>query len=252
MLYIRKTRGKHFWQAPIMNKVHIPPRLKSLNPVKMQVISTLILVSALLMAGLSACQLQAQSFSEWFKQKKTQKKYLLAQIAALETYALALEKGYHIAKDGLGSISQLKQRGYLQHQLHFKAMTEVIPAVKNNQRVSMIAAMEDRSAALRRRLMAGKDIRRWLTKEENGSLAAFDREASAEAAKDLAALELLITGKTLEMTAAERISQMEQLYKVVKQKYRAVLLYTKSTTTLIEIRKKRSAETSLLKGLYGK
>lgn len=41
---------------------------------------------AFIIGALCCGPLPAQSFSEWFKQKKTQKKYLLEQIAALQMY----------------------------------------------------------------------------------------------------------------------------------------------------------------------
>ena len=48
--------------------------------------------------------LQAQTFAEWFQQKKTQKKYLVKKIAALQVYIEFAEKGYKIAKEGLNTI----------------------------------------------------------------------------------------------------------------------------------------------------
>ena len=41
---------------------------------------------------------QAQTFAEWFRQKKTQKQYLIQQIAALQVYIGYAQKGYSIAK----------------------------------------------------------------------------------------------------------------------------------------------------------
>jgi len=57
-----------------------------------------------LMLFLSAGNIHAQTFSEWFRQKKTQKKYLLQQIAALQVYIGYAQKGYRIAKEGLTTI----------------------------------------------------------------------------------------------------------------------------------------------------
>ena len=39
----------------------------------------------------------SQKWDEWFKQKKTQKKYLIQQIAALKVYLGYLKEGYDIA-----------------------------------------------------------------------------------------------------------------------------------------------------------
>ena len=56
------------------------------------------------MLFLAAGTVEAQTFSEWFRQKKTQKKYLLQQIAALQVYIGYAQKGYRIAKEGLTTI----------------------------------------------------------------------------------------------------------------------------------------------------
>ncbi|ULT42931.1 conjugal transfer protein TraI [Niabella defluvii] len=58
----------------------------------------------LLLVVSAGSNLQAQTFAEWFQQKKTQKKYLLQQIAALQVYIGYAKKGYNIAKDGLNTI----------------------------------------------------------------------------------------------------------------------------------------------------
>ena len=212
----------------------------------------LLLLTSFLLVVASTELVRAQTFSEWFKQKKTQKKYLLAQIAALKTYAIALEKGYHMAQSGLGTISNLKESNFLQHALHFNTMTMVSPAVKNNPRVAAIATMEDGSAGVRRRLMVRKDLNQWLTSKENSSLKAFHEQTTKEAAKDLDYLELLVTDNTLQMTTAERIQQIETLYAAVKGKYSSVLLFARHTTALIQNRKRQAVESQLLKQLYGK
>jgi 3-phenylpropionate/cinnamic acid dioxygenase small subunit len=46
----------------------------------------------------TASGVYAQNWKEWTQQKKTQIKYLVNQIAALQIYATYVEKGYAIAK----------------------------------------------------------------------------------------------------------------------------------------------------------
>ena len=53
-----------------------------------------LLILFVLAGGLS----QAQTFNEWFRQKATQKKYLIQQIAALQVYLDYVQKGYAIAQ----------------------------------------------------------------------------------------------------------------------------------------------------------
>lgn len=65
----------------------------------------------IVMISFSACWVKAQTFNEWFKQKKTQIQYLIDQIAALQVYSQSLQKGYDIADAGLKFIHGIKKRG---------------------------------------------------------------------------------------------------------------------------------------------
>src|SRR5690349_20806460 len=78
---------------------------------------------------------KSQTFSEWFRQNKTQKKYLLEQIAALEVYAGYLEKGYTIAKDGLNTIDKIRHGEFELHDKHFQSFKKVDPAIGSWRRL---------------------------------------------------------------------------------------------------------------------
>lgn len=93
----------------------------------------------LLAAGTS---LQAQTFSEWFKQNKTQKKYLLQQIAALKVYIEYTEKGYKIARQGLTTIGQVTGGEFNLHGVFFNSLRMVNPEIKRYVRVADIIALE--------------------------------------------------------------------------------------------------------------
>jgi len=57
---------------------------------------------------LSGAQVNAQTWNEWFRQKKTQKKYLVQQIAALKVYLKYLKQGYRIVDKGLSLVGDIK------------------------------------------------------------------------------------------------------------------------------------------------
>ena len=84
---------------------------------------------------LCAENLSAQTWAEWFRQKATQKKYLLQQIAALHVYSGYLSKGYSIAKDGLNTIKSIKNGDLLQHSNYFTSLVTVNPQIKRYKKV---------------------------------------------------------------------------------------------------------------------
>ena len=75
----------------------------------------------LIMAGcLFFCRvLQAQTFSEWFRQNNTQLQYLQEQIAALQAYQATQQKGYTVTGDGLTVIDSTLFFDFDQHATHF-------------------------------------------------------------------------------------------------------------------------------------
>lgn len=72
---------------------------------------------------------KAQTWEEWFRQKETQKKYLLEQIAALQVYIDYAQKGYKIASNGLEIIEQIKTGDLNQHQVFFNSLKRINPAI---------------------------------------------------------------------------------------------------------------------------
>ena len=79
----------------------------------------------------------AQKVKEWLRQKKTQKQYLIEQIAHLKLYLELTEKGYKIAKEGLTTISSIKDGEFKLHKNRFDSLCIVKPRIRKldiNQR----------------------------------------------------------------------------------------------------------------------
>lgn len=188
--------------------------------VKMRAVLLNGLLSVLLVSGFvsGSSSLQAQSFSEWFKQKKTRKKYLLAQIAALGTYVKAVEQGYDIAQDGLTAVCGLKGGNFMQHALHFQSLQMVSPRVKGYLKVAAIPEMEDQMAQCRQSVLTDKNVTGYLNERELVAVRQLFNEASIASKPALEELEMLSTDHTLAMTDDERITQVDQLYAAVKNR----------------------------------
>jgi len=72
----------------------------------------------------------SQTFSEWFRQNKTQLKYLALQIAALKANSAATEAGNQIAETGTQSISSTNQADFDLHQAYILSLSTVNPALR--------------------------------------------------------------------------------------------------------------------------
>ena len=93
---------------------------------------------AILVLMLTAHSCFAQKFKEWFRQKKTQKEYLIEQIAHLKLYLELTEKGYKIAKEGLTTIGEIKRTEFRLHKNRFDSLLIVSAAVSSHPRLKQI------------------------------------------------------------------------------------------------------------------
>jgi len=81
---------------------------------------------------------RAQTFDEWFRQKKTQLNYLAKQIAALEAYHQVTEKGYQIVQAGTGLITDTRKADYELHNGYFSSLLSVNPVIPEYPTVDAI------------------------------------------------------------------------------------------------------------------
>lgn len=212
----------------------------------------LIRILGPLLGFLFVSSVSAQSFSEWFRQKKTQKKYLLAQIAALETYRQAIAKGCAIAKGGLALVTTLKSGDLLQHQLYFRSRELVSPRVSSYSRVQAIKELAGKTNRLLDGVLHTEDLNKSLSRSEMEELLQYTMSARSEMNRELETLQLVVTGGQLRMTDDERISCIDRLYNRVRKKSSHVLLFVKGIQALTRARKKAAADTKIIKRLSGR
>ena len=159
-------------------------------------------------------QSHAQTWDEWFAQKKTQKKYLLQQIAALQTYMATAEKGYKIASDGIHTISNIKNGEFNLHSLFFNSLKTVNPKIKNAAIVAEIIAYQ--IAIVNKFKNISKQN---LNTDEVGYISKVYSNVLAEGLKDINALITIITDNQLQMTDDERIKRIAALHTGMQDKF---------------------------------
>ncbi|OJV13221.1 MAG: hypothetical protein BGO21_14910 [Dyadobacter sp. 50-39] len=99
---------------------------------------------AILVLMLATHSCFAQKFKEWFRQKKTQKEYLIEQIAHLKLYLELTEKGYKIAKEGLTTIGDIKRGEFKLHTNRFDSLRIVSAAVGSHPRLKQLTDLHGR------------------------------------------------------------------------------------------------------------
>ncbi|HET7115100.1 MAG TPA: hypothetical protein VFI29_01335 [Hanamia sp.] len=162
---------------------------------------------------------RAQNWKEWTQQKKTQIKYLVNQIAALQIYATYVEKGYTITKNGLTAINNIKKGDFSLHGEYFTSLKNVNPKIKLYWKVEDILALQikiiqgyhQQKNALRQSSQLTPDeiiyCNRVFINLLDGCTHIIDQ------------LILLVTDGNFQMKDDERIKRIDALHAEMKDKY---------------------------------
>ncbi len=200
---------------------------------------------------LYAVMVKAQTFDEWWRQKKTQIKYLVQQIAALKVYTGYLEKGYAIVHEGTDFIGDLKHGEFDLHKDYFSSLRTPTPAVKNYSRARDIVRLEGSILATRQQclslLVSGGGLSPPLTDAAKATLEGVLQRCSDQAA----VLQSLVATGALQLTEGDRIARINQLYTDTRALYRFSLEVLHSITSLALQQQKERSDIKQAGALYG-
>ena len=193
----------------------------------------------------------AQTYDEWFRQKKTQVKYLTEQIAALQVYAGFVENGYKIAKDGLDAIHAIKQGDFSLHSNYFSSLTNVSPAVKSYSKIADIVALQISIVQNCKRQKKSMNQSHQFSKNELlYAVRVLDNELDG-CAGIIDELTVLITDRLLQMKDDERVRRIDQLYDRMKERAAFVQHFGNDNNILAVQRIKDQHDTKVSRELYG-
>ena len=157
---------------------------------------------------------EAQTSGEWFRQKHTQKKYLLEQIAALRAYTGYVRKGYTVVRDGLGIVRDITNGEFGLHELFITGLKKASPAVRNDVRIAEIMAMELSIVRSFANLVKVKG----LPPDRLAYLTTVRSKLRNECLDDFEELLLVVTSGKVEMGDAERLSRLEHIHQRMRDK----------------------------------
>lgn len=176
---------------------------------------------------------EAQTLKEWFKQKKTQKEYLIKQIAALKVYLNYLKEGYDIAQKGLNMVGEIKGRNFSDHENHFGSLRIAKDNLGNASKIDLILG---RQVAIMNEFRELKNVCRNnenLSEEEIHYVDLVYSNLLMECDKVMVALQTVVTDNAYQMTDDERIERIDAIYDDMNRKYVFTRTFCSSTKTLI-------------------
>lgn len=161
----------------------------------------------------------SQTLAEWTQQKKTQKKYLLQQIAALQVYLSYAKKGYEIASKGINTVRNIKKGDFNLHEEFFSSLKNVNPKISRYVKVADIIAYQVRIIKqTKQTIQSIRETKQFTSDELDYCKKMFDNLLE-ECIKTIDELFMVITSNQLEMKDDERLKRVDKLYLDMQDKY---------------------------------
>ncbi|MCW3110563.1 MAG: hypothetical protein JWQ09_5069 [Segetibacter sp.] len=193
----------------------------------------------------------AQTFDEWFKQKKTQKKYLIEQVAAFKIYLGYVQKGYSIARKGLTTIGNIKKGDFNLHDDFFSSFKRVNPTIKNYSKVADIIAFQVKIIRTYKSTYKYVQPVSLYSPSEIDFIYRVFTNLINNSSDDLNELIAVITANELEMKDDERLKRIDAIYAGIQDKYAFAKSFGEDAKVLAvqKAKDKKNIETS--HSLYG-
>ncbi len=182
---------------------------------------------------------EAQTFKEWFRQKKTQKEYLLKQIAALEVYLDYLKEGYDIVQKGLDIVGNIKNDNLNDHIAQFRSLRHVKDDLGVSGKIMVIMTRQISIMNSFRELNDKTRNSDYLTQAEIRYIDGVYQNLLTECERLITDLNVVLTNESSQMTDEARIERIDEAYADMNDKYSFAQSFCGSTETLIM---QRSAE----------
>ncbi len=202
-----------------------------------------IIVTGILLSTTSP----AQTWDEWFKQKKTQKKYLAKQIVLLRLYLGYLKKGYEIADKGLTTIHNIKNGDFNLHRDFFGSLKNVNPHIKNSAKVADIIAFQVYIIQNIKRVNNFCKNNEYFTPEEIRYVAAVYSNMLFLCDASISELLTIIRSNETEMKDDERLVRIDKLYDDMLDKHAFVQSFDSDVRL---IARERERETRSVERMY--
>ncbi|RKD15296.1 hypothetical protein BCY91_06110 [Pelobium manganitolerans] len=195
--------------------------------------------------------LQAQTFAEWFQQKKTQKKYLLQQIAALQVYIGYAKKGYNIAKEGLTTIGGFTRGEFNLHTDYFNSLKSVNPEIKRYAKVADIIALQIKIVKNYNQTYRRLNSSDAFSNDELAYISRVFNRLLDDCAKTLDELITITTDGKMEMKDDERMGRIDLLYMDMQDKFTFSQSFSNDATSLATSRIKEKTDIQTSRVLHG-
>ncbi|HTF21683.1 MAG TPA: hypothetical protein VK658_26570 [Chryseolinea sp.] len=193
---------------------------------------------------------QTPNFNEWFRQKKTQRRYLIQQIAALKVYLEYLKKGYNVVHKGLTTIGDIKDGTFKLDKDYFNSLKAVSPVVRNSPKVNEILVCQESILRLFRAFMPHCREDENLSPEEISEIETVYRDILTASETSIDELTLITTAGELEMKDDERLLRLDKVHASMQEQYAFAKSFIDAVSMLSGQRSRERQQIHTMKELH--
>ena len=204
----------------------------------------LLTTLSLLIFGLGT---YCQTFSEWWRQKKTRIKYLHKQVAALETLKATLEEGYDGAEDGIDSEEVNMMLEYKLTETYLRSLGNVKPIFLKNDGIRSSYGFAKAYIKIVEEELDDYSKNPWLKVSEVNTLKSRLGLIKSDMEQAISDLGLLITDDKVHMDDGARWQMLEGIEEHIELAGRYLMMEIAETAELIQSREHEVATDKDLK-----
>lgn len=193
----------------------------------------------------------AQTWNEWFRQNRTQKKYLIEQIAALKVYEEYVKTGYKIVNGGINLIGDLKNGDFNLHRRYFDDLVTVNPQIKQYAKIGETINAQAQLIRVSQQTMRTLNQSGMMKEEELLYVKrVFDRVID-NAILLLDELSALVSDRELSLKDDERLERIDQVNAETRELQAFIIGFSNEAKQLALMRKNDEVDIKRMRGYHG-
>lgn len=162
---------------------------------------------------------QSPNADEWLRQKRTQRRYLIQQIAALKVYLEYLKKGYDIAQKGLTNIGNIKDDALGRDKNYLHSLKEVSPVIRDSPKLVQTMSYQEGILKVLRKLNDDAKGDPNLSPDEVDYIGSVYSNMIKECDVAIDELTTIATAEQAEMKDDERLDRLDKIHEDMADKY---------------------------------
>lgn len=194
---------------------------------------------------------EGQTFDELFRQKKTQRKYLAQQIAALKVYLEYLKEGYRITKKGLAIVGDITDSNLSDHTKYFGSLPIVNESLGGESLRKTVRLYQESVEQNFNNLLKDKEVVETLTPSEISYVNAVRENLKTSFENASSWLTKLTTDGELQIRDDGRIVEISKAITNAKDAYVFSRSFVNSTLLLVRQRQNEESQIEVGGALHG-